>query len=88
MNSPSINFKAAAVGSNKFGAVKPTSTLLTAHGAFSNWFAKFISVVQVARMASAIGSLNDRQLTDLGIERSDIQRHAETLVLGAERATK
>ena len=36
--------------------------------------------LKVARMASALNNLSDHQLAQIGITRSDIKRHAKSLV--------
>ncbi|MEO3417155.1 hypothetical protein AAFO92_21065 [Roseovarius sp. CAU 1744] len=35
--------------------------------------------IQIARMQSVLNGYTDEQLTKIGVERSDIRRHAETL---------
>ena len=42
-------------------------------------FKRFCKAFVVARTASALSQLSDRQLDDIGIVRADIYKHAESI---------
>ncbi len=56
------------------------TTLVRCGTGVMRWAASFVRICQVARMMSVLAQMNDTQLAEIGIKRSDVPKYAESLI--------
>lgn len=74
--------RSTSVDLNAQNLAAPVGAALVRFGTGTvRWLASLMYTVQLSRMVKVLYEMNDRQLAELGIKRSDIPAYAETLMV-------